>query len=111
MGAIAALDFDRCTSGDPALDLGHLLTQLHRLTVRRPGKLPPLSALRRGILAAYQSWAPPDGDLARRVAWYEQVVLLRKIHFLLTDVSRHPDPDAQRARRDEAIALMDGAGG
>ena len=29
-GCLVVLDFDRCTRGDPALDLGYLLTQLHR---------------------------------------------------------------------------------
>src|SRR5207249_266567 len=74
-GHIVMLDFDRCTRGDPASDLGHLLAQLRRLTLRKPGKLPEFPVLRRGILEAYQRCVPPDPGLPERVAWYEEVTL------------------------------------
>src|SRR5207249_1666862 len=54
-GRIVVLDFDRCTRGDPALDLGNLLTQLRRLTLRKPGKLPDFDSMRRDLLDAYRS--------------------------------------------------------
>src|SRR5204863_1215662 len=49
-GTIVFLDFDDCTLGDPALDLGNLLTQLRRLTLRKPGKLPDFATARTTIL-------------------------------------------------------------
>src|SRR5206468_1880563 len=36
-GEIVVLDFDKCTRGDPAQDLGNLLAQLRRSTIRKPG--------------------------------------------------------------------------
>jgi len=100
------LDFDRCTRGDPALDLGNLLTQVRRLTLRKPGKLPDFSLLRWGILDAYQRWSQPDPGLAERVAWYEQVMLVRKIQFLASDTTRHKEAEAMRQRQAEAIGLL-----
>jgi aminoglycoside phosphotransferase (APT) family kinase protein len=106
-GAIIVLDFDDCTRGDPALDLGNLLTQLRRLTLRKPGKLPDLASLKSGILDAYQRCAPPDPGLARRVAWYERVTLLEKIHSLAFDRTRRPEAEAIRLRQAEAIRLLE----
>jgi aminoglycoside phosphotransferase (APT) family kinase protein len=105
-GRIVFLDFDRCTHGDPALDLGNLLTQLRRLTLRKPGKLPDFATLRRGLLDAYQLWSPTDPDLTERVAWYEQVMLLRKIDFLASDTTRHREAEALRHRQAEAAQLL-----
>jgi len=105
-GAIIVLDFDDCTRGDPALDLGNLLTQLRRLTLRKPGKLPDLASLKGGILDAYQRYAPHDPGLARRVAWYERVALLEKIHSLTFDRARRPEAEAIRRRQVEAIRLL-----
>ncbi len=106
-GRIVVLDFDECKRGDPAMDLGNLLTQLRRLTIRKPGKLPAFAALRRVLLEAYQRWSPPDPDLRRRVAWYEQVALLRKIHFLATDTTRRRSAEALRERQAEALRLLE----
>jgi len=102
-GTIVFLDFDDCTRGDPALDLGNLLTQLRRLTLRKPGKLPDFAAARSRILDAYQR---DDPGLAERVAWYEQIALVRKIHSLTFDRTRHPEAAAIRERRAEAIQLL-----
>lgn len=107
-GNIVVLDFDACTRGDPALDLGSLLTQLRRLTLRKPEKLPEFAALRTGLLGAYQRWSPHDPGLARRVAWYEQATLVRKIHFLMLDTTRHGEPDAIRRRQLEGRQLLEG---
>src|SRR5256885_15978677 len=93
-GCLVVLDFDRCTRGDPALDLGYLLTQLHRVTLRKPGKLPEFASLSSAILEAYQRWSPPDAALASRVAWYEQATLAGKIHVLTFDLTRHPEAGA-----------------
>ena len=106
-GRIVVLDFDECTRGDPALDLGNLLTQLRRLTLRKPGKRPVFTALRRMLLDAYQRWSTPDPDLRLRVAWYEQVALLRKIQFLATDTTRHKSAEALRERQAEAVRLLE----
>ncbi|HXG96069.1 MAG TPA: aminoglycoside phosphotransferase family protein [Gemmatimonadales bacterium] len=105
-GTIVFLDFDDCTLGDPALDLGNLLTQLRRLTLRKPGKLPDFDTARTTILDAYQCSSPSDPGLAKRVAWYEQVALARKIHSLTFDQTRHPEAEAIRARQGEAIHLL-----
>ena len=103
---LVVLDFDRCTRGDPAFDLGHLLAQLRRVTVRKPGKLPEFASLHGAILDAYQRWSPPDPTLGRRVAWYEQTTLVGKIHVLAFDLTRHPEPDARQRRQVEAGELL-----
>ncbi len=103
-GCLVVLDFDRCTRGDPALDLGYLLTQLRRVTLRKPGKLPEFALLSSAILEAYQRWSPPDAALASRVAWYEQAMLVGKIHVLTFDLVRHPQAGA--ARQVEAVELL-----
>jgi aminoglycoside phosphotransferase (APT) family kinase protein len=105
-GRLVVLDFDKCARGDPALDLGNLLTQLRRLTLRKPDKLPGFDSLRRTILDAYQRWSPSDSGLDERVAWYEQLTLVRKIRFLASDTIRHKDTEAMRQRRAEAIRLL-----
>ncbi len=106
-GRVVVLDFDKCTRGDPALDLGNLLTQLRRLTLRKPDKLPGFVSLRRELLDAYQRWYSPDPGLAGRVAWYEEVLLLRKIHFLVFDATRHAEPGALQRRQAEANRLLE----
>ena len=103
-GPLVVLDFDRCTRGDPALDLGYLLTQLRRVTLRKPGKLPEFASLRSAILDAYRRWSPPDATLAARVAWYEQATLVGKIHVLTFDLVRHPEAGAER--QVEAVELL-----
>jgi len=105
-GTIVFLDFDDCARGDPALDLGNLLTQLRRLTLRKPGKLPDFAAARATILDAYRRSSPDDPGLAQRVAWYEQIALVRKIHSLTFDRTRHPEADAIQQRQAEAIDLL-----
>ncbi|HYU00494.1 MAG TPA: aminoglycoside phosphotransferase family protein [Gemmatimonadales bacterium] len=105
-GRLVVLDFDRCTRGDPAADLGYLLTQLRRVTVRKPGKLPEFASLRNAILDAYRRWSPPDRALGRRVAWYERATLVSKIHVLAFDLTRHPEADARRQRQVEAVELL-----
>ena len=106
-GRIVVLDFDKCARGDAALDLGNLLTQMRRITLRKPERLAmSFPSLRAAILDAYQRWSPPDPGLDRRVAWYEQVALLRKIHGLTFDRSRHPEADALKQREAEAISLL-----
>lgn len=105
-GDIIFLDLDACARGDPALDLGNLLTQLRRLTLRKRGKLPPFAGVRRDILDAYQRSSPEDPGLVERVAWYERAALLRKIHHLAFDTTRHTAAAAIRQRQDEAISLL-----
>ena len=105
-GRLVVLDFDRCTRGDPALDLGYLLTQLRRVTVRKPGKLPEFALLSSALLDAYRRWSPPDAALASRVAWYERATLVSKIHVLAFDLTRHPEPEARRERQVEAGELL-----
>ena len=106
-GSIVVLDFDTCTRGDPALDLGALLTQLRRLTLRKPGKLPDFAALRVGILDAYRRSSRDDPGLTGRVAWYERIALLRKIHSLTFDLTRRPEAEAIQRRQAEAVHLLE----
>ena len=47
-----------------------------------------------------------DPGLPARTAWYERATLLRKIHSLLTDTTRHPEPEALRRRQGEAVRLL-----
>jgi aminoglycoside phosphotransferase (APT) family kinase protein len=89
MGRIVVLDFDKCARGDPAVDLGNLLAQLRRMTVRKPDKLRDYAAARASVLASYRRWSPPDPALESRVAWYERATLLRKIHRLALDPNWH----------------------
>jgi ABC-type multidrug transport system fused ATPase/permease subunit/aminoglycoside phosphotransferase (APT) family kinase protein len=105
-GRIVLLDFDNCTRGDPAMDLGTMLAQLRRLALRKPDKIPDLSVARLNLLAAYEGAMPRDPGLAQRIAWYELAALLRKIHFLVFETTRHPDADAIEQRRAEALRLM-----
>jgi len=105
-GRIVLVDFDNCTRGDPALDLGTLLAQLRRLALRKPAKIPDFAAVRLGLLSAYEGATSPDPGLAQRIAWYELCALLRKIHFLAFDTTRHSDPEAIEERRCEALRLM-----
>jgi len=106
MGRVVVLDFDKCARGDPALDLGNLLTQLRRLALRKPGKLRDFASLRQGLLEAYARGSPADSDLAARVAWYERVMLLRKIHFLVLRATRHKEAETLRQRQAEGIGLL-----
>lgn len=103
MGQIVVLDFDKCAQGDPALDLGNLLTQLRRMTIRKPEKLRDFPAARAKVLEAYQRGSPPDPSLDRRVAWYEQAILLRKIHRLVFKIE---DGEALHQRMREADRLL-----
>jgi len=106
-GRIVILDFDRTTRGDPALDLGNLLAQLYRSALRKPGRLGEFAALRATLLDAYQRASASDRGLAERVRWYERATLLRKLHSLLFDTKRHPEPAALERRRAEALHLLD----
>jgi aminoglycoside phosphotransferase (APT) family kinase protein len=109
-GRVVVLDFDTCTRGDPALDLGNLLIQLRRLTLRKPGKLPGFEGLRAGLLDAYRRWGRHDPGLGRRVVWYEQVALVRKTHSLAFDTTRHPEAEVIQERHAEAMRLLEVCG-
>ena len=100
------LDLDRCARGDPALDLGNLLAQWRRIALRRPGEVPGFAPVRAALLASYQRCGARDPGLPARAAWYERATLLRKIHSLLTDTTRHPEPEAVRRRQGEAVRLL-----
>lgn len=82
-GHLVVLDFDTCGAGDPALDLGNFTAQLRRRALL-DGLAAPVGAMRDLLLDEYARAAGDGGDrgaLAARVAWYEQVVLLRRVHF------------------------------
>jgi aminoglycoside phosphotransferase (APT) family kinase protein len=108
LGQIVVLDFDKCAQGDPALDLGNLMAQLHRMTVRKPDRLRDFAAARARVLDAYRRSSPPDPDLDHRVDWYERATLLRKIHGMVgktpppppgpPEPNGPPQPQAEAAR-------------
>jgi aminoglycoside phosphotransferase (APT) family kinase protein len=101
---VVVLDFDRCARGDPALDLGTLFTQLRRSSLRTPARLPPFAPLRERVLDAY---GRTDPALEPRVGWYERAVLVRKIHSLALDTTRHVRPERIRQRQAEAVRLLE----
>jgi aminoglycoside phosphotransferase (APT) family kinase protein len=105
-GRIVMLDFDKCTLGDAAMDLANLFVQLRRLTRRKPGKLPALDDLRRGILVGYGRHSGRDAGLIERIGWYEAVMLVRKIQFLAADRTRHPEAGKVEQRQAEVIGLL-----
>ena len=107
MGQVVVLDFDKCTQGDPAIDLGNLLAQLFRMSLRKPDRLRDFAAARTGLLAAYRRWSPPDPGLPARVAWYERATVLRKIHRLAFNTTRHPGPEGSSQRQAEAVRLLE----
>jgi Phosphotransferase enzyme family len=90
-GELVVLGFDKCRRGDPAADLGNLLAQLRRMSVRKPHTLHDFAAARRDVLSAYRQWSVPDPTLERRVAWYERATLLRKIHRLALAATPPPE--------------------
>lgn len=96
---LAILDFDKCTLGDPALDLGNLLAQLRRRALMDPDATPPFDSARVNVLDAYQRWSSPQPGLAERAAWYEQIVLLRKIDFLSRQAAAEQQDQALRLLR------------
>ncbi|HEY2951074.1 MAG TPA: aminoglycoside phosphotransferase family protein [Verrucomicrobiae bacterium] len=106
-GRIVVLDFDQCRRGDPASDLGNLLAQFRRIILRKPAKLGDFASLRRTLLEGYQPWVGADPGLARRVAWYELVTLVRKIYFIASDTTRHHDAEELRQRQEEAVRLLE----
>ncbi len=102
-GRLVVLDFDRCTRGDPAFDLGNLLAQLQRISFRELAKLPDFAWGRKTLMDGYQQWAGVDPELGPRVAWYQLAVLIRKIHYL----AQHETAD----RRADANLLLRGLPG
>jgi aminoglycoside phosphotransferase (APT) family kinase protein len=105
-GQIVVLDFDKCARGDPALDLGNLLAQLRRMTVRKPDRLRDFASARERVMDVYQRRSASDPGLDQRVAWYERATLLRKIHGLVSKTARHEEPDGLRQRHAEASRLL-----
>ena len=91
-GELVVLDFDRCTRGDPALDLGNFLVQLRRSSIRHPERLINFALARRALLEEYGRWCSSDHILEDRVAWYERAIVLRKIHRLW-DETKNPEPE------------------
>ena len=104
-GEIVVLDFDKCSRGDPALDLGNLLVQLRRITIRKPWKLRDFGSARAALLDAYRRRCTSDHSWENRVAWYERAILLRKVHRLLRE-ARNKDPDWSVQRSAEEDQLM-----
>ena len=105
-GQIVVLDFDKCGRGDPALDIGNLLTQLLRISVRKPDKLRDFASARECLLDAYRDSSLPDPSLDARIAWYERAVLLRKVYRLAFNTAGDQNPEAGRQRRYETDTLL-----
>jgi len=101
-GRLGILDFDKCALGDPATDLGNFLAQLRRRDALKERLSPPIETIRALLLDAYRRCCRDSSalkGLAARVAWYEQVVLLGKVHFLA-----HHERDENRS---QALRVLD----
>jgi hypothetical protein len=69
--------------------------------------LPDFAAARAGVLDAYRRWSPRDPGLEARVDWFQRATLLRKIHRLAFNITRHPGPEGLRQRQIEAARLLE----
>jgi hypothetical protein len=110
---VVLLDLDSCGAADPAVDVGTFLATLRqqavRLALRRraaPSSTRGTTPLAGVFLDAYLRSAgqPPDGELRRRIAWYEAVALERKA---LRCFARAPRSPLTRALVDEGHAGLD----
>jgi hypothetical protein len=109
---VVLLDLDSCGAADPAGDVGTFLATLRQQAVRRSLRraAPPSSRasapLAEVFLEEYARSAggPSDGELGRRIAWYEAVALERKA---LRCFARAPRSPLTRALVDEGHACLD----
>jgi hypothetical protein len=116
-GGVVLLDLDSCGQADPAGDVGTFLATLRQRTLRQlvarrttPSAARAQAALADAFLRAYlnAAGAASDGDLRRRIAWYEAVALERKA---LRCFSRAPRSPLTRALVDDGQACLDRRGG
>ena len=116
-GGVVLLDLDSCGQADPAGDVGTFLATLRQRTVRQllarrttPSAAGAQQALADVFLRAYVQAAGEvsDGELRRRIAWYEAVALERKA---LRCFSRAPRSPLTRALVDDGQACLDRRGG
>jgi hypothetical protein len=116
-GAVVLLDLDSCGQADPAGDVGTFLATLRQRTVRQllarrttPSAAGAQQALADVFLRAYVQAAGEvsDGELRRRIAWYEAVALERKA---LRCFARAPRSPLTPALVDHGHACLDRLGG
>jgi len=110
---VVLLDLDSCGAADPAVDVGTFLATLRQQAVRLALRRRALPSSARGttplagvFLEEYlrSAGGPPDGELRRRIAWYEAVALERKA---LRCFARAPRSPLTRALVDEGHACLD----
>jgi hypothetical protein len=111
------LDLDSCGQADPAGDVGTFLATLRQHGVRQvlarrttAADARAQAALAEVFLREYVEAAGggADGELRRRIAWYEAVALERKA---LRCFARAPTSPLTRALVDQGHARLDRLGG
>jgi aminoglycoside phosphotransferase (APT) family kinase protein len=116
-GEVVLLDLDSCGQADPAGDVGTFLATLRQHTLRRvlarratAADVRTRSALAEVFLDQYVEAAGggADGELRRRIAWYEAVALERKA---LRCFARAPRSPLTRALVEHGHARLDRLGG
>ena len=105
-GYIVVLDFDKCARGDPAADLGNLLGQLFRISIRKPERLRDFASARAKVLETYRRWSPADPGIDERIAWYERATILRKVHSVTFGPTADEDEEEARRREADAFRLL-----
>lgn len=114
---VVLLDLDSCGRADPAGDVGTFLATLRQQTVRQllarrttPSAARAQSARAEVFLRAYigATGGTAEGDLRRRISWYEAVALERKA---LRSFARAPRSPLTRALVEQGNACLDRLGG
>ena len=114
---VVLLDLDSCGQADPAGDVGTFLATLRQHSLRQvlarrttAGTTRARAALADGFLREYVQAAGTgaDGELRRRIAWYEAVALERKA---LRCFARAPRSPLTRALVEHGHACLDRLGG
>lgn len=71
---ITFIDFDRAGKGDPAIDLGRFIAELHLAVLRRTLSKPQAAAAMNGLLTAYSKNSV--SDVYETLPWYTAMSLL-----------------------------------
>lgn len=110
---VTAIDFDQCTTGDPARDVAYLIAQIQVDAFFRSGDFHRHDAPARAALATYLGRRPPpepDAFLARVARWRTRWIL-ESLHYELCVLrTRRPEiapaflGEAERAAAGEIFA-------
>src|SRR5439155_1284937 len=102
--AAAILQF----GGRVVATLGRAVAAFHATPLHVATRITPQAVLDdlRSRIARGDDRVRAVGSLSGLVDRFERATLLRKIHSLLTDTTRHPEPEALRRRQGEAVRLL-----